>query len=185
MILNRNKTGFTLIELLIVVAIIAILAAIAIPNFLLAQVKSKVARVKKDLQSIATGLESYYVDNNEYPYNEYYYRCIWRLTSPIAYMTKYPNDIFGPNSYGAFYSDPGSHYYFYWRWKNMQGVDNNGSDTDRDYIDGLWFQWYGYWGLCSFGPDNDYDYSAEIYDPTNGTISNGDHWRKQHGREGH
>jgi len=61
------KKGFTLIELLIVVAIIAILAAIAVPNFLEAQVRAKVSRVKSDLRSLATALESYYVDNNKYP----------------------------------------------------------------------------------------------------------------------
>lgn len=62
-----QKKGFTLIELLIVVAIIAILAAIAVPNFLEAQVRSKVSRVRADLRSYATAIESYYVDNNEYP----------------------------------------------------------------------------------------------------------------------
>lgn len=61
------KKGFTLIELLIVVAIIAILAAIAVPNFLEAQTRSKVSRVKADMRSMATALESYYVDNNAYP----------------------------------------------------------------------------------------------------------------------
>lgn len=62
-----RKKGFTLIELLIVVAIIAILAAIAVPNFLEAQVRSKVSRVKSDQRSLATALESYYIDNNSYP----------------------------------------------------------------------------------------------------------------------
>jgi prepilin-type N-terminal cleavage/methylation domain-containing protein len=61
------KKGFTLIELLIVVAIIAILAAIAVPNFLEAQVRSKVSRVKADQRSLATGIEAYFVDNNQYP----------------------------------------------------------------------------------------------------------------------
>jgi prepilin-type N-terminal cleavage/methylation domain-containing protein len=63
----RRKTGFTLIELLIVVAIIAILAAIAVPNFLEAQVRSKVSRVAADMRSMTTALASYYVDNNSYP----------------------------------------------------------------------------------------------------------------------
>ncbi len=64
------RKGFTLIELLIVVAIIAILAAIAVPNFLEAQVRAKVSRVKADQRSLATALESYYVDTNAYPAND-------------------------------------------------------------------------------------------------------------------
>lgn len=63
----RKRHGFTLIELLIVVAIIAILAAIAVPNFLEAQVRSKVSRVRSDHRSLATAIEAYYVDNNTYP----------------------------------------------------------------------------------------------------------------------
>lgn len=63
----KRLSGFTLIELLIVVAIIAILAAIAVPNFLEAQVRSKVSRVKSDQRSLATAIEAYYVDNNSYP----------------------------------------------------------------------------------------------------------------------
>ncbi len=62
----KKMRGFTLIELLIVVAIIAILAAIAIPNFLDAQIRSKVSRVRTDQRSVATGLEAYFVDNNQY-----------------------------------------------------------------------------------------------------------------------
>jgi prepilin-type N-terminal cleavage/methylation domain-containing protein len=62
----RKQGAFTLIELLIVVAIIAILAAIAVPNFLEAQTRAKVSRAKSDMRTLATALESYYVDNNNY-----------------------------------------------------------------------------------------------------------------------
>jgi prepilin-type N-terminal cleavage/methylation domain-containing protein len=61
------KKGFTLIELLIVVAIIAILAAIAVPNFLEAQIRAKVSRVRSDQRSLQVAIETYYVDNNTYP----------------------------------------------------------------------------------------------------------------------
>jgi prepilin-type N-terminal cleavage/methylation domain-containing protein len=62
-----RSNGFTLIELLIVVAIIAILAAIAIPNMLEAQTRAKVSRVKSDMRSFSAGMEAYMVDNNKYP----------------------------------------------------------------------------------------------------------------------
>ena len=60
-----RPNGFTLIELLIVVAIIGILAAIAIPNFLEAQVRAKVARARADMNAMNTAVEAYYVDNNQ------------------------------------------------------------------------------------------------------------------------
>ena len=65
--LNRNSKGFTLIELLIVVAIIGIIAAIAIPNLLNAIDRGKQKRTMADMRSIGTAVESYAVDNNTYP----------------------------------------------------------------------------------------------------------------------
>jgi len=64
--INARRKAFTLIELLIVVAIIAILAAIAVPNFLEAQIRAKVSRVKNDMRTNATGLEAYAVDYGKY-----------------------------------------------------------------------------------------------------------------------
>lgn len=57
-----NKKGFTLIELLIVVAIIGIIAAIAIPNLLVALQKGKQKATMGDLKTIGTGIESYLTD---------------------------------------------------------------------------------------------------------------------------
>ena len=65
--IRLNKKGFTLIELLIVVAIIGIIAAIAIPNLLNAIQRGKQKRTMADMRSIATAVEAFSVDNNRYP----------------------------------------------------------------------------------------------------------------------
>ena len=65
--IGLNKKGFTLIELLIVVAIIGIIAAIAIPNLLNAIQRGKQKRTMADMRSIATAVEAFSVDNNRYP----------------------------------------------------------------------------------------------------------------------
>ena len=64
--MNKQR-GFTLIELLIVIAIIGILAAIAIPNLLNAVQRGKQKRTMSDMRALATAIESYCVDNNFYP----------------------------------------------------------------------------------------------------------------------
>lgn len=89
------KSGFTLIELLIVVAIIGILAAIAVPNFLNAQVRAKVGRVYSDLRSIQTAIEMYSVDHGReirdtFEIPSYYGNAnhVWsQLTTPVAYIS--------------------------------------------------------------------------------------------------
>ena len=65
--LKRDSKGFTLIELLIVVAIIGIIAAIAIPNLLNAIDRGKQKRTMADMRSVGTAVESYAVDSNLYP----------------------------------------------------------------------------------------------------------------------
>ena len=64
--LHTRKGGFTLIELMIVVAIIGILAAIAIPNFLQFQLRSKTGEAKTNLAAIRTAEEGYFAEFNNY-----------------------------------------------------------------------------------------------------------------------
>jgi prepilin-type N-terminal cleavage/methylation domain-containing protein len=186
------RRGFTLIELLIVVAIIAILAAIALPNFLEAQTRAKVSRARADLRTVVTAIESYRVDNNYYP--TYHYAATmaaalqfhlggvvpgfglpdpnWQgnnpVTTPIAYITSMPQDPFAARNSSA---PPEVREYLYVNW--MYGLAQIAGDShEGSFIYAL--QNYGPYRLHSRGPDMDGPDSGVPYDPTNGTVSDGD-----------
>jgi len=182
--MNRTpRHAFTLIELLIVVSIIAILASIAVPNFLEAQTRAKVSRVKADFYALAVALESYRVDNNHYLETDI--RDRWRrfnqLTTPIAYITTVPKDPFLPKDRWQEdnYADWGPRHGYYKlgctplanpsRW----ALSSNGPDLDEDSIPIRFYP--GYSDAVFMTQDPDFNFA--IYDPTNGTISNGDVWR--------
>ena len=84
-----TQNGFTLIELLIVVAIIGILAAIAVPNFLNAQLRAKIADTQSDLRTFIVAMQQYHLDNNSY----HAHRCgplqHFPLTTPIPYLQSF------------------------------------------------------------------------------------------------
>ncbi len=165
---GRPRKAFTLIELLIVVAIIAILAAIAVPNFLEAQTRSKVSRAKADIRSLATALESYATDaNNKYPFDitltngftpgagYFWYMCNW-VTTPIAYITSNKLiDPFRDKTAGALPTA-------YWRYRyvnlgfaefnNSRSLLPGGPAQYQAYLEGR--NNYGMWRLTSSGPDN-------------------------------
>lgn len=183
---SRSKpSAFTLIELLIVVAIIGILAAIAVPNFLQAQMRAKVAKAVNNMRSISTALETYFLDQNTYPRwawdsgnpaNDYMgYR---DLTTPIAYIS-------GESSFeNPFRPD--------YLKGNQSAAD--GRELDPKFEMGTWKasgqrynpnEWpRNTYLLESAGPDAADDYNAAnfpqpglIYQTTNGLLSQGDIYR--------
>jgi len=192
--MNRSLTrlaGFTLIELLIVVAIIAILAAIAVPNFLEAQSRSKISRTMADMRSTGLAITAYKTDNIDYPNLGNYVGFLLKqnvgiddnigilLTSPISYLTTIPIDNF--NTAAPIWG------------KEDAGVPKSFVYTVRLNNDDRWgfFNWAVQglsshdlrWIIESAGPDVNWwtlvnvpqedRWAGYVYDPSNGTISNG------------
>ncbi len=98
--LNKRHAGFTLVEIMIVVAIIALLAAIAVPGFLRARKRSQASRILNDLRLIDSAVDQYAIETNKAS------GVAVGITDWTNYMKKGSilyntgNDIFG-NSYGA------------------------------------------------------------------------------------
>jgi type II secretion system protein G len=173
---KRGLGGFTLIELLIVVAIIAILAAIAIPNFLEAQARAKVGRAKADMRTIMMALESYRIDTNLYP--EDYAAASpqatgqGRLTSPVAYLTSVPLDPFGGYRSGPLSLQVVSFTLGTAPEERPTRYALASAGPDREDSTVPLFDYPGHSDDIWENPASGFDYVR--YDPTNGTVSQGD-----------
>lgn len=182
--MSKEARAFTLIELLIVVAIIGILAAIAVPNFLNAQVRAKVARVEGDFKAFATAFEAYRLDNNDYPpifpptlMSARYVP----LTTPVSYMTSIPKDPFvaGSKLEGIYDSNNTDGSYDYWTRKAASGNGPLNWGRVIAFPAGRYL-----WQLRSLGPRKVWEpvlvYESGprageyiSYDPSNGLVSRG------------
>lgn len=199
----RSTRAFTLIELLIVVAIIGILAAIAIPNFLQAQIRAKVATAQADLRTLAQAMEQYRIDNNIYAYPTsrgaglslslprseeikmianrtspfLYGMFAEELTTPVDYISSLPEDYFKLAGFGVTGPSqlkfPPGHP---WRRYNMGSRDSGALWLFTNDIRPEWRN--KEWVAASLGPDRQEDifspWTLVEYDPTNGTMSRGD-----------
>ncbi len=206
-VVSGSASAFTLIELLIVVAIIAILAAIAVPNFLEAQTRAKVSRVAADLRTYDTAMSTYRVDYNK-PAPTYRHgrgetrKWIVRyLTTPIAYMTQALPDPFNTNrshieNTGADGNyNPDQQYLIAWGPDHMYMPDYVYNATRElayarnfqlfpEYSDGSKLKRKDFVFFFSMGPDREFDIldgklprAIHTYDSTNGTVSRGEVYR--------
>ena len=194
----KKRMAFTLIELLIVVAIIGILAAIAVPNFMNARTRAKVTRAVADMRNISVAFAGYQVDHGEYPMGRLKGRNpeqAWGwgflpedLTTPIAYLTTLPIDEFNVNYkiYGHQDSlqvpkgDPHTRY----RTARQKPFTGEGAQFGelswkpeyRRMVSDLGIN--PPYILVSPGPDKTEDilpaYNPHAYMPSNGLISSGD-----------
>lgn len=194
--------GFTLIELLIVVAIIGILAAIAIPNFLQAQVRAKVASTQSNLRTISLSLESYHVDNGDYPPWYMCYTCLpgepanahfpyHHLTTPVEYVSSVDvfRDVLTNTRRYQWFRMQGQGGMFCWNEHSNCFLDTFASFTN-DYVncstfDGIVSRSHAYllWGsgpiprFMAAKPCTGVPEEARPYDPSNGTVSEGQIYR--------
>jgi len=183
-----DRRGFTLIELLIVVAIIGILAAIAVPNFLNAMNRAKVVRVKADMRALRTAFEAYNIDNNGYPPDHSYFepRTYQHLTTPIPYMSTilrnpykaknvaYPNGWLAIFGYSAeTIVDSGGNAQ---RWSpEMSAIGlkywlNSAGPDEISDLQGFGWNNPQLWK----GIDSGTAFLHALYNPSNGIISSGD-----------
>lgn len=197
-IMSQNR-AFTLLELLVVVSVMGILSAIAIPNFIHSLGRAKVSRAISDMHSISIALEQYYLDHNAYPPDssrpgvpvdnypwilEGRVECIL-LTTPVAYLSSLPGDPFHHPTiqYGAGRKDA----YAYAADRGLWGEGPVAVAMKKSGKN---------WALFSLGPDRDLDVDHfrlnpndlnediireivnkthwSIFDPSNGLSSSGD-----------
>ncbi len=175
-----NCRGFTLIELLIVIAIILILIAIALPNFLEAQIRARVTKARGDQRSIGQALDTYYLDFGYYPGES---ESTWarhtaieedglkRITTPIPYISEIPEDPF-PNHASGGYS-PGEQRKYYGGGCTTDEYPAALANAGPIYL--TWSRGPNQNGAIRATVVNVNPYNGEIvsYNPTNGTKSYG------------
>jgi prepilin-type N-terminal cleavage/methylation domain-containing protein len=98
--INKRRGGFTLVEIMIVVAIIALLAAIAVPGFLRARKRSQASRILNDLRMIDSAIDQYAIETNRASGNSVAVADWTNYLKKGSVLYNTGKDLFG-NTYGA------------------------------------------------------------------------------------
>lgn len=197
--MQDKKRAFTLIELLIVVAIIGILAAIAVPNFMAARFRATIAKVQGDIKALSTAVEMYMVDHGAYPDDGQVTGVPWwmnnrHLTTPVPYIVSIPEDPFVKNSVAGETTN-GLNQYWYVSYDGYGLRRNPGRATSvsgRNNVrlfdpprqnfrfgfispgpDGCW-EWDRGNGMSNCDPPYAHRGDVYYYDISNGMITQGD-----------
>ena len=106
--LNKNRGGFTLVEIMIVVAIIALLAAIAVPNFLRARKRSQATRILEDLRLIDSAIDQYAIESNKKPGDAVSWSAIKLYLKPGTVLATSGTNVIGGDYIGMSFTVDGS-----------------------------------------------------------------------------
>lgn len=172
--------GFTLLELMTVMTIIGILSAIAVPNFLNATHRARVARSQAEIETIIWAMEMYSIDRDAYPPNAKTGTMspgdLNPLTTPVPYMSSIPQDIFLFRSHAEgkdFIANErnGIDTYFYVNF--LQTTGKRISLKDYGLAGSANYVIYGLGPSYTVGYDPMIPGSFILYNPSNGTTSQG------------
>ncbi len=149
---RQSRNGSTVLVIILVVfalgfiMFVGLLLAIAVPNFINAKARAHTARAMAEMRSLANAVESYHIDNQQYPPS------LYALTTPIRYIVKVPND--------PFYTGEGEAMYRHFTGEDYMVIASIGPDKVSD--------------MPQVATGQDPRPSLLYYHPSNGLRSSGD-----------